>query len=78
MVCYFCVGGRCITNYNFFELDEIHLFNDYLDYIFELWNFTPNSHMETSWTFGYKIQLYIAFPSCPFTSTSESWFLKKI
>jgi len=49
---YFLIGS-CLqdggtTNYNFLELDKICLFNDYLDYIYKLWNLTPNGNIKTS------------------------------
>jgi hypothetical protein len=34
----------CIKNYDFLELDEIHLSYDYLDYIYELYKFAPNNN----------------------------------
>jgi len=32
------------TNYDFLKLDKIYFFYDYLDCIYELWNFTPNGN----------------------------------
>jgi hypothetical protein len=53
---FLCKWWVCITNYNFFEVDEICVVYDYLDCIYKLYIFAPNNSIETcSLTFGCKV-----------------------